>query len=78
MVGIPDAKWGEIVCALIEVDTEVDIEAPALIAFCKQQLAGYKAPKRIQFGVLPVNASGKLDKNQIRAAFNKTLVNADR
>ena len=78
VVGIPDAKWGEIVCALIEVDTEVDIEAPALIAFCKQQLAGYKAPKRIQFGVLPVNASGKLDKNQIRAAFNKTLVNADR
>lgn len=69
VVGSPDSKWGEIVCALIECAADTNIDSEALIDFCKQRLASYKAPKRIAFGPLPVNASGKLDKNAVRELF---------
>lgn len=69
VVGSPDSKWGETVCALIECAADTNIDSEALIDFCKQRLASYKAPKRVAFGLLPVNASGKLDKNAVRELF---------
>lgn len=72
VVGVPDARWGERVCALIESENDNEDDdnvAKALIDFCRQQLAGYKAPKQIQFGALPINASGKVDKGLIRKLF---------
>lgn len=55
---VPDEKWGEAVC-------EDD-----LIALCKAQLGGAKAPKSVEFWlVLPRGAVGKLLKKDVRAKF---------
>lgn len=66
VVGLPDSKWGESVFALVEGAEGAKLEGQVLIDFCKQQLASYKAPKRIVFGPLPLNASGKVDKKAVR------------
>jgi acyl-CoA synthetase (AMP-forming)/AMP-acid ligase II len=57
--GVPDERLGERVAALVELQTEVDIDT--LAAACRQQLADYKVPER--WGVvekLPRNAMGKV------------------
>ena len=67
VVGVADARWGEVVCAMIE--SEEVLQAEEIRAFCRRQLAGYKAPKRILFGELPLNASGKVDKQRVKVHF---------
>ncbi len=73
VIGIPDEKWGELVTALVVVDP--DIEAPSqeeLITHCRQHLAGYKCPKRIEFrDELVRTATGKLQKFKLRQEFWK-------
>lgn len=64
VVGSPDSRWGEAVSAFVV------LRAPAteaeLIAHCRQRLAPYKVPKRVeQVGGLPRNAAGKLLRDQI-------------
>ncbi|MGW6461881.1 AMP-binding protein, partial [Streptomyces sp. NPDC055078] len=68
VIGIPDEKWGELVTALVVVDGEVP--ADELIAHCRQQLAGYKCPKRVEFRAeLVRTATGKLQKFKLREPF---------
>lgn len=70
VIGIPDAKWGEMVTALVVADGDVD--GPALIAHCRTKLAGYKCPKRVDFvDELPRTATGKLQKFKLREPFWK-------
>lgn len=50
MVGVPDEKWGELVTAVVVVVTLDDPPSGAdLIAHCRDRLAGYKCPKRVEF-----------------------------
>lgn len=68
VIGIPDEKWGELVTALVVTDDEVS-EAD-LMAYCRERLAGYKAPKRIEFRpTLARTATGKLQKFKLRQDF---------
>lgn len=68
VIGVPDAKWGERVHAIVETCTAVSAEA--LIAFCRQSLAGYKCPKSLEFSDgIPLTAAGKIDKKILRAPF---------
>ncbi len=70
VIGIPDDKWGEMVTALVVADGDVD--GPALIAHCRDRLAGYKCPKRVDFvDELPRTATGKLQKFKLREPFWK-------
>jgi fatty-acyl-CoA synthase len=48
VVGLPDDKWGQSVTAVV-ARAEGDTDEAALIAHCKEHLAGYKCPKRIVF-----------------------------
>jgi acyl-CoA synthetase (AMP-forming)/AMP-acid ligase II len=67
VIGIPDDKWGELVTALVVSDGVTDDE---LIAHCRESLAGYKCPKRIEFvETLPRTATGKLQKFKLREPF---------
>jgi fatty-acyl-CoA synthase len=69
VIGIPDEKWGEMVTALVVTDGS-DVTADALIAHCREALAGYKCPKRIDFvDELPRTATGKLQKFKLREQF---------
>ncbi len=71
VIGIPDDKWGELVTALVVTDGS-EITAEELITHCRQHLAGYKCPKRIEFvESLPRTATGKLQKFKLRESFWK-------
>jgi acyl-CoA synthetase (AMP-forming)/AMP-acid ligase II len=60
--GVPDAEWGEnVVAAVVAREDYSDLDAETLIAFCRDHLASFKKPKRIEFlAELPKNAYGKV------------------
>jgi long-chain acyl-CoA synthetase len=70
VIGVPDERWGEAVKAIVVPadGTEAgDATAHDIIAFAREQLAGYKLPKSVDFAeVLPRNPSGKLLKRELR------------
>jgi len=66
VVAKPDARWGETPCAFIELKAGVEIDAAALIAHCKQALAGFKVPRAVVFGELPKTSTGKIQKFELR------------
>jgi O-succinylbenzoic acid--CoA ligase len=70
VVGLPDAEWGERVAALVECRSGQTVTAEALLAHCRQQLARYKLPRRLQFtDVLPQTASGKIERRAVVRAL---------
>jgi acyl-CoA synthetase (AMP-forming)/AMP-acid ligase II len=46
VVGVPDEKWGEAITAVVS-SVGGELDPAALVAFVKQRLAGYKAPKHV-------------------------------
>jgi fatty-acyl-CoA synthase len=67
VVGMPDAKWGEVGCAFILPRPGADLpDAATLTAFCREHLAAYKVPKAY-VGVtdFPRTAAGKIQKHLI-------------
>nr|WP_107475766.1 fatty acyl-CoA synthetase [Streptomyces sp. Sge12] len=68
VVGLPDERWIEAVTAVVVPRGEVT-EAE-LMAFAREKLAHFKAPKRVLFvDALPRNASGKILKRELRDRF---------
>jgi fatty-acyl-CoA synthase len=64
VVGIPDARWGEVGCALI-VPGAAEVDAAALLTDARQRLAGYKVPKQVVFvDAIPKLGSGKIDRRR--------------
>lgn len=62
VVGRPHPEWGEVPMAFLV--TEDPLDEPALIAFCKTQMAGFKVPREIRrMEALPRNALGKVVKH---------------
>jgi fatty-acyl-CoA synthase len=49
VVGLPDERFGQAITAVVSLQAGADASAEAVIATCKEQLAGYKAPKRVVF-----------------------------
>ncbi|MDP3139572.1 MAG: AMP-binding protein, partial [Burkholderiaceae bacterium] len=67
VVGVPDAKWGEIGVAVIVKKPEADCSPEELLAHLDGRLAKYKWPRRIVFwDELPRSGYGKIPKNLIR------------
>jgi len=66
VVAKPDAKWGEVPCAFIELRPGMTATAEELIAHCRQHLAGYKLPKQVVFDELPKTSTGKIQKHVLR------------
>ncbi len=61
-MGLPDARWGQRIVAVVQLRAGVELDAPTLIAHVKTHLAGYKAPKEIYaVDSLHRAANGKLD-----------------
>jgi O-succinylbenzoic acid--CoA ligase len=70
VVGLPDARWGQVPAAVVTLREGMDASEAELIDFCRERLAGYKSLKQVRFAArLPRNAAGKLLRDEIRDAF---------
>jgi fatty-acyl-CoA synthase len=72
VIGVPDAKWVEAVCAVIVVKQGQQLAEGEVIEFCNTNMAGFKSPKRVVFTeALPKNPSGKLLKRELRTKYGR-------
>ena len=73
VIGVPDDEWGEAVKAVVQPSAGAEAGAALeaeLLAFCRQQLAGYKCPRTIDFrDELPRYPTGKLYKRLLRDEY---------
>ena len=66
VVGIPDDHWGERPKAFVELRPGLEAPAGELIAFCREQLAGFKCPDSVEYCDLPRTGTGKVQKFVLR------------
>jgi long-chain acyl-CoA synthetase len=72
VIGVPDEKWVERVHAVIVLKSGQSATADEIIAFCKENLARYKAPRSVEFvEALPKNPQGKILKKELRATYRE-------
>jgi fatty-acyl-CoA synthase len=70
VIGVPDEKWGETIKAIVVVAPGTELDEAAVIAHCKQRIAGYKAPTSVDFvDAIPRTATGKVQKFRLREPF---------
>ncbi|MDZ7674504.1 MAG: fatty acid--CoA ligase [Acidimicrobiales bacterium] len=68
VIGVPDDKWGEVGKALIV--TGEDVSEDDILSFAREQLAGFKIPKSVDFiDEIPRNPTGKMLKKELRAPY---------
>jgi fatty-acyl-CoA synthase len=67
VVAKPDAKWGETPCAFVTLRPDTaPVAADDIIAWCREHLAHFKAPRAVVFGPLPKTSTGKIQKYALR------------
>jgi len=66
VVARPHERWGETPCAFVKLRAGSDVTDKELIAFCRQNMAHFKAPKTVVFGELPKTSTGKVQKFVLR------------
>lgn len=67
VIGVPDPKWGEAVCAIVVREPGSTLTGDGVIEHCRTMIAGYKRPRVVEFAdALPKLASGKVDKKALR------------
>jgi fatty-acyl-CoA synthase len=70
VVGLPDEVWGEAVTAFAVLRGGCDGDEAGMIAFAREHLAAYKAPKAVRFvPAIPLNAVGKPLRRALREPF---------
>ena len=73
VVAGPDRKWGEVPVAFVTLKPGAFADEAQLIAHARNALAHFKAPKKIVFGDLPKNATGKIQKFVLRERAKELL-----
>lgn len=74
VIGLPDFRFGEVVCAWIVAREGAALTVDMVKAFCQGRLAHYKIPTKIRFvECLPMTGSGKIQKYQMREFENDQL-----
>ncbi len=66
VVATPDAKWGEVPCAFVELREGTSVTAEELAEFCRERMARFKVPKHFIFEALPKTSTGKIQKYVLR------------
>jgi len=73
VIGVPDARWDEVGCAVVVAEAGRDLSADEVIDFCRDKLARYKIPRQVVFmDELPRNATGKVLKRVLREQIAST------
>jgi fatty-acyl-CoA synthase len=73
VVAKPDAKWGEVPAAFIELRGEAVCTEAEIIDHCRGHLARFKVPKQVVFGELPKTSTGKIQKYVLRQHAQSVL-----
>ena len=66
VIPMPDTKWGEVPKAFVTLKPGSNLTAEEIIAFCRDNLAHFKAPKAVEFRELPKTSTGKIQKYVLR------------
>jgi fatty-acyl-CoA synthase len=66
VIAVPDPKWGETPKAFVTLRSGAMLQADELIAFCRERIAHFKAPRYVEFGDLPKTSTGKTQKYVLR------------
>ncbi len=70
VIGVEDPEWGQRIRAVVQPREGMSAEAAELIAFVKERLAGYKAPREVVFvEALPLSPVGKVLRGTIRERY---------
>jgi long-chain acyl-CoA synthetase len=71
VIGVPDARWGEMVHAVVSVAAGHAVTEAELIEHCRGLIAGYKVPRSIELRTepLPKSGPGKILKAELRGPF---------
>jgi fatty-acyl-CoA synthase len=72
VVAKPDDKWGEVVCAFIEVKNGATVTPEEIVKHCKNHLPSFKVPKAVEFCELPKTSTGKIQKFELRKLVGAT------
>ncbi|MFK3820291.1 FadD3 family acyl-CoA ligase [Pseudomonas sp. NPDC089407] len=71
VIGVADERMGEVGCACVVLRQGQQLDASALIAWARERMANYKVPRHVRFfQALPVNASNKVVKGELRDAVH--------
>ena len=68
VIGLPDARLGEIAAAIIEIKEGCECSEEEINDFCRD-LPKYKRPRRIIFAEVPRNPTGKIEKPKLREIY---------
>ncbi len=74
VIGVPDAKWGERVHAVVVAHAGTAVTEAELVAWCRDRIAGYKRPRSVAFvrdDDMPRTATGKVLHRVLKARFSE-------
>jgi fatty-acyl-CoA synthase len=74
VIGVPDAKWGEAVQAVVVLRPQQQAAEADLLAWCRERMAGYKRPRAVRFVAeheMPRTATGKIQHRVLRDRLGK-------
>jgi long-chain acyl-CoA synthetase len=71
VIGVPDTRYGEEVCAVVVPTSPDAVDADALVGWAREQLGGHKYPRRVEIvGELPLGPTHKVLKRELRARLS--------
>ena len=74
VIGVPDEKYGEELCAWIKLRGTAELTDDAIREFCKEQIAHYKIPRYIKFvDEFPMTVTGKVQKFKMRKQMEQEI-----
>lgn len=66
VVACPDDKWGEVPCAFVSLKKPDSLSREEVLAYCREELAGFKIPRKVVFGAIDKTSTGKVQKYLLR------------
>jgi fatty-acyl-CoA synthase len=70
VIAVPDEQWGEVPRAIVALKPDAQATEAELIAYCRERLAHFKAPKAIELReALPKSGTGKILKRELREPY---------
>jgi len=70
VIGVPDAKWGEVGLALVVPRPGNELDPEKVLAHCRERLARYKVPRRVRVvDSLPLSPQGKILKKELHRSY---------